>query len=114
MGIQIYKIAVFLLVFGVLAALLLPKVAETANDKINALNAQNDSLSQINDSLRLEVEKLDSISVVLAGAIKASDTTIVYIKKIKYEKINRIANFSNNELFEFFANRDIKADAPTN
>lgn len=73
------------------------------SDKIEVLKAQNDSLFTQNKSLDATIGLLVIQADSLKRLVEIKKMVITDLKKVKYEKIKAIDDYSNDKLFRFFA-----------
>ena len=82
---------------------------ERSNQQIKQLQQENDSLKKSNTALDKEFEVLQEKADRLQQIVISTNDSISRMKQKQHEKINRIDQFRNDELFDFFAGYKTKS-----
>lgn len=71
--------------------------------EMEELKRENITIIQTNELLDSKVETLETITDSLAALIDIDDQIIENLKQRKYEKVNAIDDFTDDELYQYFA-----------
>lgn len=82
-----------------------------STEQIARLQKENDSLKKSNAVLDMEFERLQEKADKLQQIVIITSDSIHRLKQKQHEKINRIDQFHNDELFDFFAGYKTKSTA---
>jgi uncharacterized protein YlxW (UPF0749 family) len=76
---------------------------DNTKSQLEQLQKENDSLKNRNVALDKEFKRLQKKADKLQQIVILASDSIKLLKQKKYEKVNRIDQFRNDELFDFFA-----------
>lgn len=80
--------------------------------EIEALQTKIDSAHNINKTLDLKIDSVNTVVTSITKEITLIDKNIKIIRKNTNEKVNTIDNLSNVELEQFFTNRYNQYNTP--